>query len=216
MSYWTRIRGAMLLAGGLAGVVVMAIHPDDPRDPLNGPLHFFYFFSTMLVILGLQGAPDRLRGRTGAATGAGFILLSLFFAVNELSHSVLDATILPALLNNPTTTDLISQGSWLEQALFAGAFGTMMMMGMVLLMISVVLVGIGTLIEGSYPRWPAVLLLAAASTAILPLGHGPVGPALLYVSVAGFGFAILTAAGREPLPVWLPLPRRTARQAPLG
>jgi hypothetical protein len=141
-------------------------------------------------------------------------LLSLFFAVNELRHSVLDATILPALLNNPTTTDLIRQGSWLEQALFAGAFGTMMM-GMVLLMISVVLVGIGTLIEGSYPRWSAVLLLAAASTAILPLGHGPVGPALLYVSVAGFGFAMLTPAGREPLPVWLPLPRHTARQAPL-
>jgi hypothetical protein len=209
LSVWTRIRGSLLLAGALAGVVVMAIHPDDIRDPRNGPLHVAYFFTTLLVIIGLQGVIDRLRGRAGAVAAAGFVAFSLFLAISEIGHSVLEATIIPLLRDNPTTTDLIVEGSWLEQGLFSGTFGTMMMIGMVLLFGGVLLVGIGTLVEGSFPRWPAVLLLLAASTAVLPFAQGPIGPALMYVALAGFGYATLSGAGPERLP----LPRRLRRRA---
>ena len=204
-SVWTRIRGGMLLVGALAGVVVMAIHPNSVRDPLGGPLHFVYFFTSLLVVIGMNGATDRLRGRAGAVAGAGFIALSAFFAVNEMSHSVIDATIVPILRDNPATTDLVTDDSWLAQALMSGTFGTMQMIGMALLLGGVLLTAIGTLVEGSYPRWPAILLLVALSTAVLPLAQGPVGPALLYLAVAGFGYAMVSGAGPEALPF---LPRR--------
>ena len=196
---WTRIRGGMLLVGALAGVVVMAIHPNDIRDPLNGPLHFVYFFTSLLVVLGLAGAIDRLRGRAGAAAAAGFVALSAFFAISEMGHSVLDATIVPLLRDNPATTDLVADDSWLAQSLFAGAFGTMQMVGMVLMLAGVLLASIGTLVEGSYPRWPGALMLLVVPTAVLPFAQGPIGPALLYVALAGFGHAMLSGAGPEPI-----------------
>ncbi len=210
VSLLTRVRGGMLLAGALAGVVVMAVHPDDPRDPLMGSLHFVYFFTSLLVVLGLNGAVERLRGRAGLVAGAGFIALSGFFAVSEMGHSVLDSTILPVLLNNPSTTDLISQDSWLEPALFAGAFGTMQMVGMVLLIGGLLLTSIGTLAEGSYPRLPAILMLLVAPTPFLPFTRGPIAPAILYLALAAFGYAILVGAGPERLPFGL-LRRPVAR-----
>jgi hypothetical protein len=214
VSHWTRIRGGMLLAGAVAGVIVMAIHPDDIRDPRNGPLHTVYFFTSLLVVLGLAGATDRLRGRAGVAAGVGFTALSGFFAISEMGHSVLDATIVPLLRDNLATTELVTDDSWLAQSLFSGTFGTMLMLGMVLLLAGLLLVSIGTLIEGSYPRWPAVLLLLVSPTPLLPFTQGPIGPALMYLALAGFGYAMLTGAGPEPLP--FRLPRRSARRAPLA
>jgi hypothetical protein len=203
----------MLLAGALAGIVVMALHPDDIRDSRNGPLHFAYFFTSLLVVLGLAGPPDRLRGRAGIAAGAGFLALSVFVAVSEMGHSVLDATLIPVLRDNPATTDLISNDSWVSQSLFAGPFGLMLMAAMVLLLVGMLLVGVGTLVEGSYPRWPAVLLLLLVPTPLLPFTQGPIGPALLYLALAEFGYATLTGAGREPLPSWI---RRAAARDPLA
>jgi hypothetical protein len=197
---WTRVRGTMLLLGALAGVLIMAIHPDDIRDPLNGPLHFAYLFTSFLVVLGLQGPIDRLRGRAGVVASVGFLALAFFILLSEIGHSVLYATIVPVLVGNPSTTDLVTQGSWLEGALFAGPYGIMMTVGTVGLFLGVLAVAVGTLIEGGFPRWPAVVLVLGSSAALLPFAPGPVGPALLYVALAGFGYATLSGAGRERVP----------------
>jgi hypothetical protein len=202
----------MLLFGALAGTVVVAVHPDDIRDARNGPLHLVYIFTSLLVLLGIQAVPDHLRGRAGAFASAGFLAISVFIVLSEIGHSVLNATVIPILRDNPATTDLIADGSWLDQSLFSGAFGVMLNVGMVGLFVGVLLVGLGTLVEGSYPRWPAVLMLLGASTAVLPLPQGPYGPAVFYLGLAGFGYAAMTGTTRESLPFGLPWRRRAEVQ----
>jgi hypothetical protein len=164
-------------------------------------LHLVYFFTSLLVVLGLGGAVDRLRGRAGLVAGVGFVALSAFVAISELGHSVLEATLIAVLRDNPTTTNLVTDDSWLAQSLFSGTFGMMMLVGMVMLVAGLLLVSIGTLIEGTYPRWPAILLLAMAPTPFLPFTQGPIAPALMYLALAGFGYAMITGAGPESLPL---------------
>jgi hypothetical protein len=199
-----RLGGLVLLVGGALCTAGMVVHPASPREPFDGPLHVGYFLALLAVLLGLPALMARQTEAAGFLGLIGGVAVWLGLAMSEVPHAVISGTILPALLADPSTATLIDNQSVLYANLMHGAFRTFMSTGEALMLIGGLLLAGTTLWSRTLPRWPAVLLvLGLAGTLVLP--DGPVGPALFYAGLTGFGLSIAFRFGRETIG------RKTAR-----
>ena len=200
-----RLSGLALLTGALVGAVAMAIHPDSPRDPLDGPLHTLYLPAILLVLLGLSALLARLAERAGPLGLVGGLALWFGLAVAEVPHAAISATALPALLANPSTNALVSEDSIAFANLMAGPWGVMLPIAEALLAIGALAIPAAVLRSGAFPRWPALALLAALLVSVLsmvtPVVPGNIGPVLVFVGLAGMGLTLLFELGPERLPI---------------
>lgn len=187
-----KLSGLALLIGGALGALAVAFHPANMADPANIPVHVALYTAVVLVALGLPGFYAKQAQHTGLPGLLGF--LALFFGVlfADPIHSVLEFTVIPVIAADPALQPLLDGPP-------PGLMGPLMIFVPVLLL-GLLITAIVSLRAGVFPRWPAVVALAAV--VLVPLGIAvtgdstesivsEVGPALLYLSMAAFGYVLL-------------------------
>jgi hypothetical protein len=193
-----RLGGLVLLAGGALCTAGMVVHPASPRDPFDAPLHVGYFVALLAVLLGLPALMARQTEAAGVLGLIGGVGVWLGLALSEVPHAIISATILPALLADPSTAALVDNHGVFYSNLMHGAFPVFMSTGEVLLLIGGLALTATTLWARTLPRLPAVLL-ALGLAATLVLNDGPVGPILFYAGLTGFGLAVAFRLGPETI-----------------
>jgi hypothetical protein len=189
------------LAAMVAGIIFAGIQPIHPPDVLSSVTTTAWAIITplktamcLLFLLGIAGLYARQVEAAGWLGLAGFILLSLSWALN-LAFIFAEAFIIPLLATAaPTFVDGffgIFNGHPIETNL--GALPALFALTGVLYMLGGLLFGIATFRAGILPRWPAGLLAVAAvvtpAAALLPheiqrLAGIPVGVALAWLGYA--------------------------------
>jgi len=195
---FVRLSSVALVSGAAVCAVGQAIHPVSPLDPFDGPLHTAYFMSLLLILIGLPTTAARLSARSGPLGLVGGIAIWIALALMEVPHAVISATILPALLADPSTASLVDDQSVVYANLMHGVFPVFMAAGNALLLIGSLALSVATLRAPTLPRWPAVLLLLGVAANFAP-GHSNVGPTVFYAGLAAFGLAGAFTLGRERL-----------------
>ena len=205
------------LAAMAAGIIFAGIQPIHPADVLasvtTGAWAIITSFKTamcLLFLLGIMGIYARQVNKAGWLGLAGFLLLSLSWAL-QTAFVFAEAFILPLLATAaPQFVDgvlgTLARGQASEVNL--GALPTLYSLGVgVTYMLGGLLFGIATLRAGILPRWPAGLLAVAAAltplAALLPhaiqrLAGIPVGLALAWLGYALWSERREQAA--EPVP----------------
>jgi hypothetical protein len=206
-----RLAGLPLTVGGIIGAIVVAIHPHELTDPIDGPVHLALFCGALLVLLGWPAVLARQSGRIGILGPPGFVLVFIGLAFDDITHSVLEFSVVPVLASDPSTRPLLSPDSATTAALMHGPFGLMMVLGLPLIVLGLVAFGVATLRAGALPRWPAVMHLVSAVTLVVMLvvpPVGPVGAALFYLGMAAYGVVLLSpAAAQDAIPHGVMAPR---------
>jgi hypothetical protein len=191
------------LSAMVAGIIFAGIQPIHPADVLasvtTGAWAIITSFKTamcLLFLLGIMGIYARQVNKAGWLGLAGFLLLSLSWAL-QTAFVFAEAFILPLLATAaPQFVDgvlgTLARGQASEVNL--GALPTIYSLGVgVPYMLGGLLFGIATLRAGILPRWPAGLLAVAAAltplAALLPhaiqrLAGIPVGLALAWLGYA--------------------------------
>src|SRR5215210_3292133 len=95
-----RTSGITLLAGGVAGTIVPALHPAHGAgyylQPMTAASHLLLFCAVLLVSLGLPGlAAHGGEGRWAAYIGAAAAFVGLWCL--DGTHGLIDGSVLPAL-----------------------------------------------------------------------------------------------------------------------
>jgi hypothetical protein len=206
-----RLGGLPLTAGGIIGAIVVAIHPHELTDPIDGPVHLALFYGALLVLLGWPAVLARQLGRIGTLGPLGFVLVFIGLAFDDITHSVLEFSVVPVLASDPATRPLLSPDSATTAALMHGPFGLMMVLGLPLIVLGLVAFGVATLRARTLPAWPAAMHLVSAVTLVLMLVVPPVGPigaALFYLGMAAYGVGLLSPTGAlDPIPSGVMAPR---------
>lgn len=196
----SRLSGLALLLGGLLGTASVALHPADGNmvDPINVPIHLALYAAVMLILLGLPALCGRLASASGVPALAGTVLLFFGLAFEDPLHSVVAFTVAPALAANPATRPLLDAPPPGVTLPLMMAAGFAIFAGLIVLAIAIVR-------TGALPRWLAAPMLA--TVILIPLGFAvaplrEVGPALLYLTIAGLGYPLAAqpahaAAGAE-------------------
>jgi hypothetical protein len=193
-----RLGGLALLAGAAVCTVGQAVHPATPLDPLDGPLHVAYFIVLLPVLLGLPAVIARQAGRAGVLGLVGVVAVWCGLAMTEVPHAVLSATVLPALLADPSTASLVAERSVLYANLMHGAFPVFMGVGSGLLALGTLMLAAATFWARVLPRWPAILLTLGVLATIV-VHDSSVGPILFFAGLTGFGAAVAFGLGPERL-----------------
>ena len=193
---YVRLNALTLSAGAALCAIGQAIHPASPVDPIDGPLHAAYFISLLLILIGLLTTATWLSARSGPLGLLGALGIWLALALMEVPHAVLSATVLPALLADPSTAPLIDDQSVVYSNLMHGVFPVLMAAGSGLMVLGTFALSIATLRSPTLPRWPAVLLVVGVLANFAP-GHSNIGPMLFYAGLAGYGMAEAFGWGRE-------------------
>ena len=190
-----RLAGLPLLVGGIIGAIVVAIHPNEITDPIDGPVHIALFFGVLLVLLGWPAVLARQASRIGILGPIGFVLVFVGLAVGEITHSVLEFSVVPLLAADPATRPLLAPDSAISTALMHSPFGLMLLLEKPVIALGLVMFAVATLRARTSPRWPAAVQLVAAVTVVLMMVYpplGPVGGALFYLGMAAYGAVLLS------------------------
>ncbi len=130
-----RLGGLPLLVGGLASAVIVAIHPHEITDPMNGPIHVGLFLSVVLVLLGWPAVLARQAGQIGILGPVGWACVFLALAFDDLTHSVVELGVAPVLASDPSTRPLLADDSWAATALFQGPYGLLLTLAAALVLL---------------------------------------------------------------------------------
>ena len=218
-----RWAGLAAMGAGILFIAIQALHPLDVLSAVTTPrwaiVHYFSLVMDFLALLGLTGLYARQVEKSGWLALAGYLLFSLFWALDLGLHFV-EAFILPLLATNAPKFVAgwlgIVNGHATEMNL--GALPTIAALnGLVAYILGGLLFGIATLRAGILPRWAAGLLSVGIVLPLLGLLLGvqhpydrifavPVGFALAWLGYA------LWSERREPAAD--PVPARGSPPAP--
>ncbi|HEV2149760.1 MAG TPA: hypothetical protein VGR37_20335 [Longimicrobiaceae bacterium] len=191
-----RASGALLLAGGAAGIMVPVLHPAKDAGyyahAMTGPSHLLLLAAVVLVSLGLPGAcaaqPERVRGL--AAAGAALVWVANL--VLDGIHGLLDGAVLPVLHHAQAATgvDPVAVATILD----AGPLGILFEAAGPVFGVGAVMFGTAIVRGRAMPR--AVGLLVATGWLLMPVSFifpaiRPLAVALPYVAFAALGVALL-------------------------
>ena len=183
-----RLNGLTLVLGGVLGGVASAVHPPDLTDPINVPVHLALYVAIMLIALGLPGLYLRHSEATKVAGLIGMVMLFFGIVFGDTIHSVIEFTVMPVITANPDTAALMHGG---PPGLMAP-----LMIAFPVLLLGQLIFAITWLRAAELPRWPAVVACASVVLVIagFPFNGTPLrdaGPALLYFSMAIYGWELL-------------------------
>ena len=214
-----RWSGLSAMVAGIIFVAIQPIHPPDVLSSVNtSAWAIITSFKTVMSIFGLLGVTGlyaRQAGKAGWLGLAGYLLLTIFYAV-QMCFSFAEPLILPLLVPvAPTFVEsVMGMSSGAGGPMNLGAFAVIFNILPVLYLLGLLLFGIATFRARILPRWAAVLLAVSGPLAIImsQLPHQfarfaavPMGIALVWL-----GFALFferRAPVSEPLPVKVsPLP----------
>jgi FtsH-binding integral membrane protein len=195
-----RLSGISLIVGGLLGTVAVALHPSNMIDPANIPVHFALYWAVMLTALGLPALYARQAERAGVPGLIGTVLVFFGVVFVDPIHSVLEFTVVPLLGADPATRPLLDGPP-------PGLMGPLLLAVPVLL-VGLLVMAIASFRAGVFPRWPAALAFATVVMVVVGFAlSGPqpndspvseIGPALLYLTFAAYGYVLAMHVGRTP------------------
>jgi len=191
---FARLSGIALLLGGLLGFAAIIVHPQDPRDSANLPVHVALYTAVILVLLGLPGFGSRVAHGNDWLGLAGMVVLFVGTAFEDPLHSVLFFTAVPVLVASPAGQQLLADPP-------PGLLLPMQMAAGLLIVVGIVITTIAILRHPGLPRWTIVLPLLAAAALVLGFALPPanqVAAAAFYLGFAIWGWSLL--AGRSGAP----------------
>jgi len=209
----TRWAGLAAILAGICYVLVGIFHPANIPSSVTSTswfiVHVLACAMCFFGLLGMTGLYTRQAEKSGWLGLAGFVLLSLWFAL-ILGFSFVEAFILPFLATAmPTFVEgwmgmLVGPASKFD----LGVLPTLWTLSGLLYILGGLLFGIGTFRAGVLPRWAGVLL--AVGTALAPVAALlpnasqpkiaiPVGLALAWLGYALFSERRMPAS--EALPI---------------
>lgn len=204
----SRVSGALLILGGALGVAVPLAHPSHGpayyTDHMTAPVHLLLLAAVLLVSLGLPGvvAVQPARWQRWAAAGATLVFVGEWLL--DGTHAIVDGAVLPALVQQGVigAAHGATRGVGLAQALAAGPLGTLVNVGVPIMIAGCLVTGIILLRAGTLSRIAAVLLagcwILVPVSFVVPAVRGP-DVALPYVAFAALGIALLRPrAARAP------------------
>ena len=192
------------LSAVLAGAMFAAILPINPPDvfaPVNTS-SFILITSlktamSIFGLLGITGLYARQVEKTGWLGLAGYLLLTIFFAL-QMCFSFIEPTILPLLTSTAPAfvESTLAMRSGAVGSMNLGALATVYSLTSILFILGLLLFGIATFRARILPRWAAALLalsgpLAGIMFGLLPnqldqLTAIPTGVALVWLGFALF------------------------------
>jgi hypothetical protein len=206
-----RLSGVALLLGGGLGAAGQLFHPADPEGPAGlvqyasaaQTIHLLLFFAVMLILLGLPGVYARQSDKVGVPGLVGFLLLFFGLPLVDLIHSVVDFTVLPALMvQAPEQTMPVMMA-----AFEVPSWAILQMLGFPVLGLGIVLFAAMTIQARILSPWPAWLLAAAPAVGaianffpVLAETGTSFDGILCYLALAGFGYVLLADKASEPRP----------------
>jgi hypothetical protein len=194
-----RWAGVSAMVAGICYVVVGLFHPPNVLASVTTSqwaiVHILASVMCFFGILGMAGLYARQAETSGWLGLAGFVLLSLWFAV-ILGFSFVETVILPPLATEaPTFVDgflAVVTGTTSEMNL--GALPTVWMLTAPLYILGGLLFGIATFRARILPRWAGVLLAVGTALApvagLLPLEQQPKIAVPVGVALSWLGYAL--------------------------
>ena len=205
-----RLSGLALILGSALGMYAQLFHPADPETAADlpryaqagMPIHLLLYFGVMLILLGLPALHARQSDKTGALGLAGFLLLFFGLPLVDLIHSVVFANVLETLVAGTSPDQALAL---LTTAFSTQPWVTLEMLGNPLLGLGILLFGIATIRARVFPSWNGWLLIGALilnfGANFLPqVGGASYGGIALYLSMVGFGYALLSGQQTVPQP----------------
>jgi hypothetical protein len=208
-----RWSGLSAMAAGLIFAAIQPIHPADVLASVNtSAFVIITSFKTAMSIFGLLGIAGlyaRQVEKTGWLGLIGYLLLTLFYAV-QMCFSFIEPLVLPLLVTQ--SPDFVSSALGLSSGaggpMNLGAFAVVYQIVSVLYLLGLVLFGIAIYRARILPRPAAVLLaisgpLAFIMGALLPHQFARLAAMPMGIALAWLGYALLTerrAPAAEPVP----------------
>ena len=202
-----RAAGLSAMAAGTIFAAIQPIHPPDViASVTTSAFIIITSFKTVMCIFGLFGIAGlyaRQVEKTGWLGLAGYVLLTIFYAV-QMCYAFAEPTLLPLLAPvAPTFVEsAMGMSSGAGGPMNLGAFAVIYQVVSMLYLLGNLLFGIATFRARILPRWAAVLLAISGPVAftmgvlfphqIARLAAVPMGLALIWL-----GFALFTER-REP------------------
>ena len=194
-----RWSGLSAMAAGIIFVVTQPLHPPDVLSAVTTPrwaiIHIFSTAMCFLALLGITGLYARQVEEAGWLGLVGYIVFSLFWAL-QTPYSFVEAFLLPQLT---AAEPNVVQG-WLAmivgpaRGMNLGALATVYQLSSVLYILGGLLFGIATLRAGILSRWAAGLLtvapLVAPVGALLPGELVRIAAVPMGIALAWLGYAL--------------------------
>jgi hypothetical protein len=167
-----RWAGLSAIVAGIIFAGIQPIHPPDVLSSINTSLWaILTSLKTVMSIFGLLGIAG-LYARQVEETGwlglSGYLLLTIFYAV-QMCYSFAEALILPLLSNvAPNFVEsALGLGTGAGGEMNLGAFATVYSLITVLYLLGLLLFGIAIFRAHILPRWAAILLAVSGPLAII-------------------------------------------------
>jgi hypothetical protein len=163
------------LSAVVAGTIFAAIQPIHPPDVLASVTTSTFIIITsfkaamcLFGLFGIAGLYARQVEETGWLGLAGYLLLTIFYAV-EMCYAFAEPTILPLLAPvAPTFVEsVMGMSSGAGGSMDLGAFAVIFHIQSVLYLLGLLLFGIAIFRARILPRWSAVLLASSGPLAII-------------------------------------------------
>ncbi len=208
-----RWAGLSAMVAGIIFVVIQPIHPPDVISSVNTNLWaILTSLKTVMSIFGLFGIVG-LYARQVEETGwlglAGYLLLSIFYAV-QMCYSFAEALILPLLATGAPkfVESTLGMASGAGSEMNLGAFATVYSLVSVMYLLGLLLFGIAIFRARILSRWAAVLLalsgpLAVIMVELLPHQLERLAAIPMGIALAWLGYALWSerrAPASEPMP----------------
>jgi hypothetical protein len=195
-----RWSGLSAMVAGIIFVVIQPIHPPDVLSSVNTSA--FLIITSLKTamsffgILGIAGLYARQVEKTGWLGLAGFLLVSLFYAL-QMCFSFVEPLILPLLTTEAPkfVESVLGMASGAGGPMDLGALAAVYMFVAVLYLLGTLLFGIATFRAGILPRWAAGLLalsgpLSVIMVSLLPHQLARMAAVPMGIAVAWLGYAL--------------------------
>ena len=208
-----RWSGLSAMVAGIIFVAIQPIHPPDVLSSVNTSawaiITSFKTAMSLFALLGIAGIYARQVEKTGWLGLAGYLLFSLFWAL-QMPFSFAEAFILPLLTTQAPmfVESALGMASGAGSVMNLGAFATVYTLLTVLYMLGSLLFGIATFRARILSRWAAGLLafsgpLSIIMVVLLPHQLERLAAVPMGIAVAWLGYS-LWSERREPAQTVLP------------
>jgi len=196
-----RAAGLSAMVAGTIFVVIQPIHPPDVIASVTTSAFIiitsFKAIMSLFGIFGIAGLYARQVEETGWLGLAGYLLLTIFYAV-QMCYSFAEPTILPLLVPVAPTfvTSVMQMASQSPTDMNLGAFATVFSILPILYLLGLLLFGIAMFRARILSRWAAGLLALSGPIAVImsQLGHplDRLAAVPMGIALAWLGYSLLS------------------------